>query len=260
MIPKVIHYCWFGGGELNELSEKCIASWRKFCPDYEIVRWDESNYDVSKNEYMYRSYEAKKWAFVSDYARLDILYEHGGIYLDTDVELIGSLDELLQERAFMGIEYSLCIATGLGIGAEPGVELFRLLRDSYDNASFLREDGSLNQAPCSYYQTELLKKLGYVQEDRRQVIQDVTILPSDILASKDWSYGTYCVTERTVALHHGAATWLDAEQQTLRLRQHALVQKYGRRLGRLLAIGLRGGLYVKKHGVRGLIKRLRGTA
>ena len=257
MIPKVIHYCWFGGGPLNQLSEKCIASWKKFCPDYELVRWDESNYDVTQNEYMRRAYEAKKWAFVSDYARLDIVYEHGGVYLDTDVELVKPLDGLLDCRGFVGIEYSGAVATGLGMGGEPGVELFRTLRDAYDGEDFLRPDGGLNMVPCSYYQTGLLEKLGFVREDREQEVEGVTIFPSDILTSRDWYYGTLKTTERTVAVHHGAATWLDEEQQALRQKQQALVKRFGRGLGGTLANGLRVWAYLRKNGVRATIKRIR---
>lgn len=243
---------------MNELSEKCIASWKKFCPDYEIVQWDESNYDVRKNEYMCRAYEMKKWAFVSDYARLDIVYQHGGIYLDTDVELVRPLDPLLNERAFMGIEYSGCVATGLGIGGEPGTELFRKLRDAYESVEFVRPDGGLNMVPCSFYQTGLLEKLGFVRKDRRQTVEGVTILPSEVLASRDWYYGTVRTTENTIAVHHGAATWLDAEQQELRWEQHALVNRFGRRLGGLLANGLRAWKYWKKNGFSKTVERIRG--
>lgn len=256
MIPKVIHYCWFGGGPLNDLSQKCISSWSRLCPDYRLVRWDETNYDVTKNEYMRRAYEAKKWAFVSDYARLDIVYRHGGIYLDTDVELIKPLDQVLGEKAFMGIEYSLCVNTGLGIGGEPGVELFRLLRDDYESEAFIRPDGSLNMVPCGVYQTKRLEELGYIREDRQQVVDGVTLFPSRVLASRDWYYGTLKITKETIAVHHGAATWLNPEQQTLRNRQHDLVARYGRRLGGALANLYRGGCYLKRHGISAFIKRL----
>ena len=104
MIPKKIHYCWVGGNSKPPLVKKCIQSWKKYCPDYEIIEWNESNYDISKNIYMKQAYEAKKWAFVTDYMRLDIIYEHGGIYLDTDVELIKNIDDLLSNEAFAGIE------------------------------------------------------------------------------------------------------------------------------------------------------------
>ena len=206
---------------------------------------------------MRRAYEARKWAFVSDYARLDIVYEHGGVYLDTDVELVKSLDGLLDCHGFLGIEYSHCINTGLGAGGEAGVELFRTLRDAYDGENFLRSDGGLNMAPCSYYQTALLEKLGYVREDRQQEIGGVTILPADILASKDWSWGTLKTTERTVAVHHGAATWLDGEQQALRHRQQALVKCFGRRFGMILGNCFRVLTYWRKNGFRATIQRLR---
>ena len=118
MLPKVIHYCWFGGGEKTELIQKCIASWRKYCPDYQIIEWNEANYDVNKHSFMRDAWRAKKWAFVSDYARIDILYQHGGIYLDTDVELIKSLDPFLEYRFFAGFESESHVAFGLGFGSE----------------------------------------------------------------------------------------------------------------------------------------------
>ena len=120
MIPKVIHYCWFGGNELPELAMKCIDSWKKFCPDYEIKQWNEKNYDLDSSRYIKEAYKNKKWAFVSDYARLDIIYNNGGIYLDTDVELIGKLDEFLDEKCFLAAEREEYVNTGLGFGAEKG--------------------------------------------------------------------------------------------------------------------------------------------
>ena len=104
MIPKIIHYCWFGGNPLPELAIKCIESWKKYLPDYEIKEWNESNFDINCCAYVREAYEAKKWAFVSDYARFWILYQHGGLYFDTDVELIKSIDDLIVKGAFMGCE------------------------------------------------------------------------------------------------------------------------------------------------------------
>lgn len=117
-IPKKIHYCWFGKGVLPKQNRRCIESWKRFCPEYEIIRWDEDNYDITKNRYMYEAYLNKKWGFVSDYARLDIIYHHGGIYLDTDVEIIKSYNELLYQSAFCGVEANRRIAIGLGFGAK----------------------------------------------------------------------------------------------------------------------------------------------
>ena len=149
MIPKIIHYCWFGGNPLPPSAEKCIESWKKFCPDYEIRRWDESNYDITKNQYMQEAYQCKKWGFVPDYARLDIIYDHGGIYLDTDVEIIKTFDELLDCVAFGGVEQeSPYVALGLGFGAEKGNDIIRQLRDKYDELHFM-EDGQMNLTPIS---------------------------------------------------------------------------------------------------------------
>ena len=130
MIPKIIHYCWFGGNELPESVRKCIESWKKYCPDFVIKEWNESNYDVTKLPFMKDAYEAKKYAFVSDYARLDIIYQHGGIYLDTDVELIKPLDDrLLDTTCFMGMETPGTVATGLGFGAIKGHSFIKQNRD-----------------------------------------------------------------------------------------------------------------------------------
>ena len=119
-IPKVIHYCWFGDKELPKLAKKCIKSWNKYCPDYKIVCWTEDNFDVTCNRYVHEAYKAKKWAFVSDYVRLKVVYDNGGIYLDTDVELIKPIDDLIENSGFMGFDEKGIIATGLGFGAEAG--------------------------------------------------------------------------------------------------------------------------------------------
>ena len=114
-IPKVIHYCWFGGGQMPAIHQKYIRSWKKYCPDYEIVRWDESNFDIHENCYAEEAYQCGKWAFVSDYARLKIIYDHGGIYLDTDVELLKPLDPLLEYEGFMGFQNDALVSSGLGL-------------------------------------------------------------------------------------------------------------------------------------------------
>ena len=126
MIPKKIHYCWFGGNPLPALAKRCISSWKKYLPDYEIIEWNESNYDVHKIPYISEAYNAKKYAFVSDYARFDILYNHGGLYFDIDVEVLDSLDDIIKDGPFMGIEQpkrghedNIFVAPGLGLGVNP---------------------------------------------------------------------------------------------------------------------------------------------
>ena len=136
MIPKVIHYCWFGGKPLPKLAKKCLASWKKFCPDYEIIRWDESNFDVNGCDYSREAYEAKKWAFVSDYARLKVIVDNGGIYMDTDVEVVKPLDEFLSHEAFSGFENPRSITTGI-MACEKGFAPFAEMLNEYYTQHFL---------------------------------------------------------------------------------------------------------------------------
>ena len=146
-IPKVIHYCWFGKNLLPEAALKCIESWKRFFPDYEIIEWNEDNFDINACDYTKEAYQAKKWAFVSDYARYKIIYENGGVYFDTDVEVIKSFDDILVKGAFMGIEadYKSTVNTGLGIAAEKEHPLYREMLDYYEKEHFINEDGNLNQ-------------------------------------------------------------------------------------------------------------------
>lgn len=138
MIPKKIHYCWFGKKEIPKQNRIWMESWKKYCPDYEIVKWDESNYDITQNEYMYEAYKVSKWGFVPDYARLDIIYNYGGIYLDTDVELLKNLDELLYQQAFAGVDSTTwLINLGLGFGAQKQTNIMKELRDLYLNTKIL---------------------------------------------------------------------------------------------------------------------------
>lgn len=249
MIPKKIHYCWFGGNPMTELGEKCIASWKKYCPDYEIVRWDESNYDVTKNEYMKQAYDAKKWAFVTDYVRLDIIYEHGGIYLDTDVELVKNIDELLSNKAFMGYGCTGGVATGLGFGAESGLKIIRELRDYYDKVPFVNEDGSYNTAPCVKYQTEYLLEHGMVDENILQNVEDITIYPKEYLCPMDYSTGALTITENTYSIHHYESSHWSKRARNGNLRMRRAQKNYGKmgfyiyshsRLARVLDMVLHG--------------------
>ena len=146
-IPKVIYYCWFGKGKMPSLAEKCIESWEKFCPDYEIICLDEENFDITQNKYAKEAYDAGKWAFVSDYARLKVLYDNGGIYLDTDVEIIKPIDNLIEENGFMGFDDNGVVSTGLGFACEKGNELVGALLKDYDDISFLLPDASYDITP-----------------------------------------------------------------------------------------------------------------
>lgn len=211
-IPKVIHYCWFGGNPLPDRYKKWMSSWRKYCPDYEIIEWNESNYDISKNKYMKQAYDAKKWSFVSDYARLDIVYEYGGIYLDTDVELIRNIDELLYQSGFAGFQDDLRVATGLGFGAVPRLSIIKELRDQYENVNFVKANGDLNLIACPTYQTYFLESRGLKLNGEFQTIDELNIYPVTCFCGIMGLSGKKIITSNTFAVHHFDASWVDWEQ------------------------------------------------
>ena len=159
MIPKNIHYCWFGGNPLPEEARKCIDSWKKYCPDYEIIEWNESNYDLNKNEYVKYTYENKKFAFLTDYVRLDIIYNEGGIYLDTDVELLKNLDNLLDCDGYIGMEQIGTVNTGQGFGAIKGHPFIKENKEYYENNNFI-VNGEFKQVICVKITTNILESKG----------------------------------------------------------------------------------------------------
>ncbi|RGC79176.1 glycosyl transferase [Lachnospiraceae bacterium AM25-17] len=221
MIPKVIHYCWFGGNELPSSAKKCIESWKKFFPDYEIKEWNEKNYDVRKNIYISQAYDAGKYAFVSDYARFDILYYHGGIYFDTDVEVIKNFDDILNQGAFMGCEidgemnskFDKYVNPGLGIAAEAGLALYEEILDFYNKQRFLNQDGSLNMETVVVKTTQILQKYGLKNGNEIQKIKDINIYPKEYFNPKDSSTGKIEITQNTHSIHWYSMTWLSKKQK-----------------------------------------------
>lgn len=208
MIPKKIHYVWFGGNPLTPLAEKCIASWRQFCPDYEIVRWDETNFDFSSNRYCREAIESKKWAFASDYARLWILVHEGGVYMDTDVQLLKPLDEFLSEEAFSGFEAEDRIPTGL-MASEAGQDFFVELLHDYDNRSFIKADGSCDLTTNVTAITQACIERGLVLNGQKQTVDGFTLYPSDYFCPKDWLTREINLTKNSYAIHHFDGSWAD---------------------------------------------------
>ena len=211
MIPKKIHYCWVGGKPLPKSAVKCIKSWKKYCPDYEIIEWNETNYDFTKNEYMKQAYEAKKWGFVPDYARLDIIYTCGGIYLDTDVEIVKSFDSLLNLKGFAGFEDDESVALGLGFGAEKGNAVIKKLRDSYENLSFINEDGSINLTPAPEVNQPIFDELGLIHNGECQMLDDFSVFSKDYFCPKSLYDGVIRKTENTYSIHQFDASWFSKE-------------------------------------------------
>lgn len=212
MIPKVIHYCWFGGKKLPAKVTQCIQSWKRLCPDYKIVRWDESNFDVNGHPFMKAAYEAKAWAFVSDYARLKIIYENGGVYLDTDVELLKNLDLLLEDPCYIGIQQTenLC-TTGLGFGAERGSPVVLRMMREYDGLEFSR--GNKLKIACPWLNDRAIRSFGAFDRNEVTKLPEVTIYPPRFF--DPWSTGetSNLLCGETVSIHHYAASWAEGPQR-----------------------------------------------
>lgn len=207
IIPKIIHYFW-GGNEMPDLMKHNIEHWHELCPDYEIKQWNEHNYDISKNRYMQQAYEAGKWGFVPDYARLDIIYQYGGIYLDTDVSMVKRPDELLYQKCFAIKDASFFLNAGAGFGAIAGMKIIRELRDYYDMIDFISGDGTINMQPAQYHTYQVMRNYGYQVDDQYQQIEGMNIYPM-IMAGTNAYTMQMRVTEHTFFLHYGTATWLD---------------------------------------------------
>ena len=222
MIPKTIHYCWFGKNPLPKLAIKCIESWRKYLPDYKIIEWNEDNFDVNVIPYTRDAYKEKKYAFVSDYARFWILYHYGGVYFDTDVEVIKFMDDILDKGAFMGCEIDpskssdiavapgLGIAAnpGLGIAANPGLGIYKELLEFYATLSFYKKDGSLNQTTIVKYTTDILTIHGLENKKGIQQIEDILIYPAEYFCPKNYGTGKLIITNKTRTIHHYNESWI----------------------------------------------------
>lgn len=222
MIPKKIHYCWFGKGTMPAHFLDNIESWKRYCPDYEIIQWDESNYDVTKNKYMLQAYEKQKWGFVPDYARLDIINTYGGIYFDTDVRVIKSFDILLQYELFCGFEGVSRVNFGQGFGAKKNHPIIQDMMRKYEEISFINEDGNLNATPSPVYQTNVLESHGLEKNGLVQQKGDFIVLSSEYFSPvNEFGYGV--PTANTFSVHQYAATWYNEEQKK---RKERMINTY----------------------------------
>lgn len=214
MIPKIIHYCWFGGNPLPEEVEYYISTWKKYCPDYEIKEWNENNFDIDQNQYCREAYEAKKWAFVSDYARLKVLYDYGGIYMDTDVEVCKPLDHLASYGFWSGFESESQIPTGIMASCRDN-ELLRYLLSYYDDKQFKNEDGSYDTTTNVITITKMVKDKYYIELNNTfQIFGDNNaIFPFEYFCAKSTEDGKIKKTENTYTIHHFAGSWLTNRQK-----------------------------------------------
>lgn len=214
MIPKIIHYCWFGRGEKPELAKKCIASWKKFCPDFEICEWNEYNFDIHCCSYVEEAYASKKYAFVTDYVRLYAMYTCGGIYMDTDVEVVRPLEEFLTCKAFSGFESTRYVPTGI-MASEKGVPIIHELLDYYIDKHFLNDDGSQDTTTNCVPITNIMLSHGLELNGKLQTVAEFTFYPSDYFCPFENETGVLRRTNNTAAIHWFNKSWLP---QNIRLR------------------------------------------
>ena len=240
MIPKVIHYCWFGRGELPALAVKCIESWKKFMPDYEIKEWNEDNFDINIISYTADAYKAGNYAFVSDYARFWVLYEYGGVYFDTDVEVIRSMEDVIGRGPYMGFELinsngKFAVNPGLGMAAETGMDIYRKILKHYDSLPYLLENGERNPFSMIPLVTELLKQNGLKGDGTIERITGFDVYPPDWFNPFDDVTGRLRKTENTRTIHWSAKTWLPVDPTWL-----VPVKRIVRRvLGRNVFVGIK---------------------
>ena len=235
VIPKTIHYCWFGGKPLPHLAKKCIASWKRYLPDYTIKEWNEDNFDVNIIPYTKEAYVAQKYAFVSDYARFKILYENGGLYFDTDVELIKPIDDIVSKGPFMGCECNEppSVAPGLGLGAIPGMPIYKEMLDLYNSTHFIPQGGNMNLKTVVEYTSDILIKYGIKPSYQIQEVKGIWIYPTEYFCPKSIADGKIRLTINSRSIHHYDQSW----QSPLR--------KYGRKIILFLG-GERAKVYLKK--------------
>lgn len=214
MIPKVINYCWFGRNPLPESAVKCINSWKKFLPDYEIKEWNEDNFDVNIIPYTQEAYTSKKYAFVSDYARFWILYNFGGLYFDTDVEIIKSIDDIVERGPFMGVEVEATsrgktplVAPGLGLGVNPGLGLYKELLDYYEPLHFWDKDGKPNEITIVHHTTNVLVANGLQPVNEIQYVAGIWIYPKEYFNPLNDNTGVLKITDNTRSIHWYSKTW-----------------------------------------------------
>ena len=225
MIPKTIHYCWFGSNEKPKSAIKCINSWKKYCSDFEIVEWNENNVDINKcPKYIRDAYAAKKYAFVSDYMRLKVLFEHGGFYMDTDVELLRNLEIFCIDKAVIGFENADFVNSGQMLAAEKGLPIIAEMMDVYEEISFYDKSGNQFLLGCPHVNTGVLEKHGLIKNGTEQIVAGVHVYPEDWFNPLDSTTGLLNKTENTTSIHWYSMSWISPAKR-LRVKIMRLVRR-----------------------------------
>ena len=229
MIPKIIHYCWFGRGEKPELAKKCIASWRKSCPDFEIREWNEGNCDYLSIPFMAEAYAAKKYAFVSDVMRLIVLEQYGGVYFDTDVEVLRDISPLLDDEGFIGFENDQFVNSGQVMAAKAHHPVIQAMIEEYKKLHFTNTDGTATPVGCPRLNTDVMERFGLIRNGREQVVAGIHVYSADYFNPMDSTTGKLTKTENTYSIHWYSMSWLPKRVQ--------MKAKLGRILRRVLKTG-----------------------
>jgi mannosyltransferase OCH1-like enzyme len=208
-IPRVIHYCWFGPNPIPKFVKKCIKSWKKFLPDYKIILWNEQNFDVNQHVYTREAFEKKKYAFITDYVRIYVLFTYGGIYFDSDVEILKNLDVFLVHSAFSSFEHPESIPTGL-MAAEKGNAWIKAILDYYEGKKFINNNGSLEIVSNTKIITDIsVRNFGLIKNNKYQILPgDTHIYPKEYFCPWDWDKNKPIPTSNTYAIHHFSGSWV----------------------------------------------------
>ncbi len=248
---KILHYCWFGNNKKSDIIIECMETWKKFFPDYEIIEWNETNFDVHCCRYVEEAYNSKKWAFVSDYCRFWALYKYGGIYLDTDVKIIRSFEGL--PLCFVGFESQNAVASGLVRAASKGDEVCKLMLESYHSDSFLLSNGELNLKTVCQRETEILGRFGLQLNNEMQEICNTVVFPKEYFCPLDFATGRMNITSNTYSIHMYGGSWHTPQQE--------YATELRKKLSKILPNGLAARLaYVisilKYHGIKKTLKMI----
>lgn len=255
MVPKIIHYCWFGGKKLPDLEQKCVSKWKEILPDYQITIWNEENFDLNSCDYVRQAYEHKKYAFVSDYARIKALYEYGGIYLDTDVEVVKSFNPYLGQVAFLGFENRTCVGTAV-MACEKGMFFAKEMLDYYHKTPFVDINGNQNLTTNVTLLNKILEDSGMERVNKEQFVKGIHIYEREYFFPKKIDESQFAITENTISIHRMSATWLTKRQKqrgsnklwinvcrpTLRFLQNCCIKCLGSDRTKMLEIKIRNSL------------------
>jgi mannosyltransferase OCH1-like enzyme len=228
MIPKIIHYCWFGGNPLSELEQKCIASWKKYFPMYEIKEWNEQNFDINIVPFTAQVAKEKKWGFIVDYIRGYVVYYYGGIYLDTDVELLKPFDDdMLQNTCFSGFEDYKYVNPGNIFAGEKGSVIAKNLMDFYSSYNFIQESGELNLTPSPEIFTKILLKYGLKKNNCYQELGLFTAYSTEYFCPMSFKTGKMNITENTYSIHHFKGSWYNESEKIFLKNKNKIYSLFG---------------------------------